>query len=67
VVKTIAHNDQIWYATNIEIYEYLQAQRQLQVSVDESMIYNPSRLPVWVERNKTDVFCIEPGQVLHLD
>ena len=67
LVKTIAHNDQIWYATNVEIYEYLQAQRQLQVSVDESMIYNPSRLPVWVERNKTDVFCIEPGQVLHLD
>lgn len=40
--------DDIWYATNIEIYDYITALRSLEVSVNEDMIYNPSATDVWV-------------------
>lgn len=32
LVSTLANNDKIWYATNIEIYDYLSAVRQLRVT-----------------------------------
>ena len=36
VIATVAHSDKIWYATNIDIYNYLTAQAQLQYSLDET-------------------------------
>ena len=40
--------DDIWYATNIEIKDYITAQRNLVISVDGTKIYNPSCLDIWV-------------------
>ena len=37
-----------WYATNIEIYDYMMALRALEFSADRSMIYNPTATDVWV-------------------
>ena len=37
-----------WYATNIEIYDYVMALRALEFSVDRGMVYNPSAIDVWV-------------------
>lgn len=45
----IAGNPAVWYATNIEICRYLQAAKQLQLSVNEELCYNPSAVDVWVE------------------
>jgi len=44
----MAGNDMIWYATNIEIYEYIMAMRRLIVSADGSIVRNPSAVSVWV-------------------
>lgn len=66
LVASVAGNDKIWYATNIELYDYTAAQRNLRISADESIIFNPSNLAVWVERDKKDVLKIEPGQTLYL-
>lgn len=41
-------NDAIWYATNIEIYDYVMAQRSLYFSVDKDRVTNPSALSVWL-------------------
>ena len=64
LVATVAGSDKIWYATNIEIYDYMTAQRQLKVSADETVFTNPTALDVWVERNKTDIICIPAGQTV---
>jgi len=48
VCRTVAHNDNIWYATNIEIYEYVTAARRLVTSADGKIVYNPSCISVWV-------------------
>ena len=47
--KYIGGHDDIWYATNIEVYDYVQAYNNLKTSYDKSMIYNPSAIDVWVD------------------
>lgn len=64
VVKSVSRNDKIWYATNIEIYNYMSAQRRLQISVDEKVFYNPSDITVWVERDKKDIIEIPAGKTI---
>lgn len=66
VVKTLANNDKIWYTTNIEIYNYMFAQSRLQISADEKIIYNPSDISVWVEKNKEDIIEIPAGKTVYI-
>ena len=40
--------EDVWYATNIEIYDYIMASRSLMVGVDGNTVYNPTCVPVWV-------------------
>lgn len=42
------HED-VWYATNIEIVDYVNAGRQLIASADGYTLYNPTAIPLWVE------------------
>lgn len=46
--KRAAGRENVWYATNIEILDYRQAQRLLRVSADCRIIYNPSATDVWI-------------------
>ncbi len=66
LLKMISKNDKIWYATNIEIYDYMCAQRRLRLSADESMIHNPSSIPVWVEVDKMEKVCVPAGETVFL-
>ena len=44
----------MWFATNIEVYEYVQAYNRLIFAMDGEMVCNPSEIPVWIEiRGKT--------------
>lgn len=45
--------DDIWYATNIEIVDYMRAAASLQFTVDGDRVYNPSSLPLWISVNET--------------
>ncbi|MFE5322126.1 polysaccharide deacetylase family protein [Paenibacillus sp. NPDC056579] len=44
----IGKRDDIWYATNIEIVDYIKAFRQLQFSASSEFVYNPSAQSVWI-------------------
>ena len=52
--------EDIWYATNIEIYDYVQAYQRLVWTADMTKVYNPSVIPVsfkhHVITNDGDVF-----------
>ncbi len=49
----LAGDDDTWYATNIEIYDYITAIRSLVYSTDGKTIYNPSAQTVWgIDGNK---------------
>ena len=44
--ERIGRRDDIWYATNIEIIDYLDAAKRLNFAADNSFVYNPSVIPV---------------------
>ena len=50
--KKIENKSDIWYATNIEIVDYLDAVNRVQVSVDGDFAFNPSSMSVWLEVDK---------------
>ncbi len=64
-LKTAGGRDDIWYATNIEIYDYNKAFENLQYSVDGRFIHNPSAISVWVQIDK-DTIEIPAGQNVKL-
>lgn len=47
--KMIGHRDDIWYATNIEIVDYMEAVSRMQYSAVGDAVYNPSVQSVWVQ------------------
>ncbi len=49
ICKTISGNPDIWYATNIEIVDYIKAMRSLRFTCDQSIVYNPSAISVWID------------------
>ena len=55
--------EDIWYATNIEIYDYITAWNRLHISADGRRMYNPSATPLWFRRNG-QVHCIKAGEEL---
>ena len=46
--EKLGNREDIWYCTNIEYYDYVQAFNNLQFSVDGNMIHNPSAVDVWI-------------------
>lgn len=58
-------HDHIWYATNIEIYDYVKAYERLQTSYEKKIIHNPSTIDVWVDI-KGEIYCIKAGETLNV-
>lgn len=62
--EKIGQKDDIWYATNIEIIDYMNASQNLQFAADNSFAYNPSAMTVWVEVNGK-VYEIGGGEIVY--
>lgn len=45
----VAGHDEIWYATNIEIVDYMEAADRLQFTAAGDKVFNPSAASVWLE------------------
>ena len=58
-------HDHIWYATNIEIYDYVKAYERLETSYDKKIVHNPSAIDVWIEINEKE-YCVKAGETLYL-
>jgi hypothetical protein len=61
--KILAGRDDVWYATNIELYDYIEAYRSLSFSVENDMVYNPSAYDVYMTHNGQK-YCIGAGQTV---
>ncbi|GAE29581.1 polysaccharide deacetylase [Halalkalibacter hemicellulosilyticusJCM 9152] len=46
--KLVGGREDIWYATNMEIVDYLKAFRNLKFSADSQFALNPNALSVWL-------------------
>lgn len=66
VVRSLSGNEKIWYATNLEIFDYMSAQRQLRVSADETILQNPTATDVWVEKDRSQILHVPAGRTIVL-
>lgn len=62
----VGDREEIWYATNIEIYDYVKAFESLVYSANGCRIYNPTAADLYFEcqdvTRKRDVYKIRPGE-----
>lgn len=62
----VGKREDIWYATNIEIYDYVKAYENLQCGECGDTVYNPSVIDVWfVEGEK--IYCVHSGETIKVD
>jgi len=61
----VGGREDIWYATNIEIYDYVKAYERLQTSVDKRIVHNPSAMDVWFYQDGKTL-CVKAGETLCL-
>lgn len=61
----MAGQKDIWYATNGEIFEYLEAWRKLISSADGKRVYNPTVTTLWL-RDGEGVKSIAPGETISI-
>ena len=59
-LKTLAFKDDTWYATNGEICDYVNAQRELKFSADFTKVFNKANFSVWIMVNGKTIE-IKPG------
>lgn len=64
--QKLARHKNIWYATNMEIYNYVTAYESLVFSADNKIAYNPTLFTVWFDTD--GVLCqISPGETKFME
>ncbi|SMF84349.1 Predicted xylanase/chitin deacetylase [Paenibacillus uliginis N3/975] len=53
--ESIGNRDDIWYATNMEIVDYMKKFQQLRFSASMDLVYNPFYDSIWLEVDGTTV------------
>ena len=66
ICEKLGGNKDIWYATNMEIYEYVEAFRNLIRSADGKMIYNPALFTVWFDVDGKP-YSVKSGETITLE
>ena len=65
ICQKLSGKEDTWYATNIEIYDYVKAYMSLLYSADSKRIYNPTNTQVWFVADG-EVYTIKPGETLKI-
>ncbi len=55
--------DDVWYATNIEIVDYITALRSLRFGINQDVVYNPSALTCWFTSDGKEIK-VAPGETV---
>ncbi len=61
----LGNRQDVWYATNMEIHEYVTAYDRLVFSADGCTVYNPTLLTIWFDVDGK-LYSIASGQTLRL-
>ena len=66
VCQTLGGQKNVWYATNMEIYDYVTAYRSLVFSADGRLVRNPTLLEVWFDLDGR-LYSVKSGQALRIE
>ena len=58
--------EDIWYCTNIEFMDCMDAFDRLQFAADNSFVYNPNACDCWIQVNDAEPLCVGPGKTITL-
>lgn len=64
--EKLGGQEDVWYATNMEIYEYVQAYNALVFSADGQKVYNPTLKTIWF-RTDAKVYSVASGETLNIE
>lgn len=64
--RIVGGREDIWYATNIEIIDYMQVLRNLQFTADCAAVYNPSAHSAWLSVGDSDTVEVPGGEFVVL-
>lgn len=67
ICREISGKPNIWYATNIEIYNYVKAFDSLEYSADGRIIHNPTVYTVWFEDEDGTLYSVKPSETIYLN
>lgn len=59
--RKMSADDDIWYATNIEIYNYVQAFNKLEFNLEVTEVYNPTATDIWFRTPDND-YVVKAGE-----
>lgn len=65
LAKYIGNREDVWYATNIEIYEYIDAYNRLIFSVDGKRVENPTNKKIWIQYAEKHIE-IQAGKMIEI-
>lgn len=63
--QKMSGRDDIWYATNIEIVDYVNACRAIRTSADGKTFHNPTAIDVWADVDGKRV-CLKAGETVRV-
>ena len=63
--KLAGGHDDIWYATNIEIYDYVMAYRQLRFNTEATLVHNPTSTDIYLATDLKD-YVVKAGETVSL-
>lgn len=64
--KIVSGQDDIWYATNMDIYNYITAWRSMITSADGKMVYNPTLVDLWMDVDGV-LYSIPSGATIRIE
>ena len=65
ILSRLSGKEDVWYATNIEIVEYIEAYRRLVTSANGELVYNPTLKTLWMNVDGKTV-SVEPGETVNI-
>ena len=63
--EKIGNRGDIWYANNMQVYQYVEAYRALEFSANGNIVHNPSSLTVWFLSGNATVK-VAPGETIRI-
>lgn len=63
--EILGGREDIWYAANIEICDYIKAYQSLEFSLDQKIVYNPTAYKIWFEADGMP-YSIESKETIHI-
>ena len=66
ICEMLSRKPDIWYATNIEIYNYVTAFGSLEYSADGKIVHNPTIYTLWLETENGQTYSIKSDETVHL-